>query len=142
LEPLEHEPTGHVDVFACFTGPDTIVVGQYAAAVDPANAGVLDRNAAILSKVGDGAARLRVVRMAMPGAGDGVCRSYTNAVFANGVVLVPSFGSADAKADQEALDTYRRLLPGRKVVGIDANRIVRREGALRCITLAVPAGRE
>ena len=141
LEPLKGERTGHVDVFACFTDPDTIVVGEYPKSVDPVNAGVLERNAAILSKVQTADGPLRVVRIPMPGNEDGAWRSYTNSIFANGVLLVPSYGGAHAEADNRAVLAFRRLLPGWKVTGIDASKVVRREGALRCITSYVPVKR-
>jgi len=141
LEPLQGEPTGHVDTFACFTDPDTIVVGRYRESVDPLNSLVLKRNTAILAQVATSKGRLRVVRMAMPDNDDGVWRSYTNSLFANGVLLVPNYGRSDAQADRLAVETFRRLLPGWRVAGIDAGKLVRQEGALRCITLPVPAKR-
>src|SRR5205085_2038342 len=51
LEPLRLEVTGHIDMFATFTAPDTVVVGQYDPGVDPVNAEVLDRNAAVLAQI-------------------------------------------------------------------------------------------
>lgn len=35
LEPLRREPTGHVDLLACFTDPQTIVIGEYQGSDDP-----------------------------------------------------------------------------------------------------------
>ena len=44
LEPLVGEETGHVDMFATFTAPDTVVLGEYSEDEDEENKQVLDRN--------------------------------------------------------------------------------------------------
>lgn len=138
---LEHfvgEPTAHVDMFAAFTCPNTIVVGRYDRSVDAQNAAVLDRNAARLAKIRTREGRLKVVRIPMPSNQDGAWRSFTNVVFANGTLLVPIYPDTDPAAGAEALDIFRRLLPEWKVVGLDAGTMARRQGGLRCVTLYVP----
>lgn len=140
LEHLPGERTGHVDMFACFTSSDTIVVGAYDPSADPKNAARLDRNAARLAKVETGSGRLKVVRVPMPTNQDGVWRSSTNVVFAGGTLLVPVFPEVDNARSEAALAVYRRLLPDRKVVGIGAERLADFEGGLRCVTLYVPKG--
>ncbi len=141
LEPLYGEPTGHVDLFACFTSPDTLVLGKYAESVDPLNSAILQRNAKVLAEVRTSKGPLSVVRMAMPDNSDNVWRSYTNSVFAGGLLLVPTYGGAHVQADTHAVSTFRRLLPNWRVLGVDCGKLVRRDGALRCITLSVPAKR-
>ena len=138
LEPLRGETTGHVDVFACFTDSRTIVVGAYQKSVDPVNAALLDRNAALLAKVRTAGGRLRVVRVPMPNNQDDLWRTYTNGLFANGLLLLPCYPRADPAAQRKAFETFRSLLPGWDVVGIDAGKLIAREGALRCITIHVP----
>ena len=140
LEHLPGERTGHVDMFACFTSSDTIVVGAYDPSVDPKNAARLDRNAARLAKIETGSGRLKVVRVPMPTNQDGVWRSSTNVVFAGGTLLVPVFPTVNNARSEGALAVYRRLLPDSKVVGIDAERLAAFEGGLRCATLYVPKG--
>lgn len=138
LEHLVGEPTAHVDVFACFTGPGTIVVGRYDASADPQNAAVLDRNAARLAEVRTRGGMLNVVRIPMPSNEDGAWRSFVNVVFANGTLLVPVYPDTGAAAAKEALAIYRRLLPEWNVVGVDARNMARHQGGLRCVTLYVP----
>ncbi len=139
VEPLYGEPTGHVDLFACFIGPDTLVLGKYPESVDPLNSAILERNAKILEKVRTPKGPLRVVRMAMPDNSDNVWRSYANSVFAGGLLLVPRYGGELAQADARAIAFFRQLLPDRRVLGVECGKLVRRDGALRCITLSVPA---
>ncbi len=140
LEPLQHEPTGHVDVFACLVDPQTIVLGEYQASEDPENARVLQRNADLLSTVRLPGGPLRVVRLPMSGRSDDVWRTYTNVVFANGTLLVPQY--EDAARDAAALAAFQRLLPAWQTVGVSAGSLIARDGALRCITLNVPKAAE
>lgn len=138
--PLVGESTGHVDMFAAFLAVDLVLVGQYQAADDPDNAAGLDALAADLSQRTTLSGPLRVERIPMPDHRDGVWRTYTNIVLANGVVLVPVYPDYCPDLDAEALATYRRLLPERRIVGIDASGLIHMNGALRCITMNVPQG--
>jgi agmatine deiminase len=140
LEPLRRESTGHVDVFACFTDARTVVVGRCSRELDPENAALLDRNAALLAGVRTAEGPLRVVRVPMPPSDDDRWRTYTNGVLLGGTLLVPTYRDADRQLEAAALETFRRLLPNGKVVGIDASELIAHDGALRCVTLPVPGG--
>lgn len=135
LEALVGESTAHVDMFATFTSPDTVVVGAYDPAKDSDNAELLDRNAARLSEVVVNGRNLRVVRIPMPSHDDGIWRTYTNVVYANGVLLVPIYVGVDEKGRQTALDAFARLLPGWRIVGIEADKLIECAGALHCVTM-------
>jgi agmatine deiminase len=64
-----------------------------------------------------------------------VVRTYTNSQMVSNVVVVPVYG---LPSDEEALAVYRAALPGRLVVGIDANDIIVSGGAWHCVALEVP----
>jgi len=138
--PLQGETTGHVDMFCAFLQPDLVLVGSYDPEVDPENASLLDELAGRLQGMTTLEGPLRVARVPMPDHADDVWRTYTNVVFANDVLLVPVYPAYCPELDQQALDLYRRLLPGRQVVGIDASELIRMRGALRCITMNIPRG--
>ena len=138
LEHLVGETTGHVDMFACFTSPNTILLGKYSASVDPVNAALLDRNAARLAKVRMGRDKLTVARIPMPSNADGIWRTYTNALFARGRLLVPTYPDVDPTGGRRALAIYRRILPGWEVQGIDCSDLARHQGGLRCLSTYVP----
>jgi agmatine/peptidylarginine deiminase len=138
LEHLVGERTGHIDMYACFTSPDTILVGEYDKSVDPQNAVVLDRNAARLAEVHTRRGKLKVIRVPMPTNQDGIWRSFTNVVFANGTLLVPTYPDVDLSGGEHALAIYRQLMPGWKVFGVDISTMARHHGGLRCVTLYVP----
>lgn len=135
LEALIGEPTGHVDMFATFPSADTVIVGSYDPEEDAENAALLDRNAALLEKVTTGSGPLRVIRIPMPTHRDGVWRTYTNVIYANGLLLVPVYPQADAVLQLEALDVFQAALPGWQIEGVDASDIIESNGALHCMTM-------
>ena len=61
-------------------------------------------------------------------------RTYTNLVFVNKTVLVPSY---EAQYDEQAQETLEELLPGYNIEFINCNSIIGLSGALHCITKAV-----
>ena len=63
--------------------------------------------------------------------------SYANFLICNGAVIVPIF--MQPKEDDRALGILREAFPGRRVVGIDARRLVIEGGAIHCITQQQPA---
>lgn len=65
-----------------------------------------------------------------------VVRTYTNSVIANDVVVVPTYGIPE---DSEALAVYAAVLPGRRIVALDANDIIEMAGAWHCVTMEYPA---
>lgn len=139
LDALVGEPTGHVDMFVTLLAPNLAVVGQLDPSEDPVNAHFLDTAAATLAKVNTPQGPMQVVRMPMPTHRDGIWRSYTNVVMANGVILVPSYPDVSPEMDRQVLDQYCRLLPDWKVVGVNASNLITRRGALHCVTVHVPA---
>lgn len=135
LEPLLGEETGHVDMFATFTAPDTVILGAYDRQYDPENAELLDRNAFILANTVLDGKRLKVVRIPMPAHDDDIWRTYTNVIYANGILLVPIYSSHGDPDRVQALNTFAALLPGWEIFGMDASQLIENEGALHCISM-------
>ena len=144
LEPMRGEETGHVDMFVTFPSPDTVVVGEYPVSADPVNKEILDRNAQQLASLAAPLGPLNVVRIAMPPRfslvpGHAPWPTYTNVVYANGVLLVPICPGLDPRGEFEALGLYRRLLPDWQIVRVDALPLVLRGGSLHCVTMNLPS---
>jgi agmatine deiminase len=59
-----------------------------------------------------------------------------NFYFVNGALLVPTY--RDRRNDRRAIQTLRRLLPGREVVGLDCTEIIWGLGAIHCLTQQMP----
>lgn len=137
IDPLEDESTGHLDMFATFVSANTILVGSYDHAIDPVNADRLDDVADQLSHLGTPQGKLQVVRIPMPTNEDGVWRSFTNAVFINGILLVPSYPEIDNWAERTALQIYRELLPGWMVKPIPCTDLIRLGGGIHCVSMNI-----
>lgn len=135
---LEREQTGHVDMICTFISNNTVVVGQLAPEIDAENARRLDDSAERLSGVTTAYGPLRVERIPMGSNADGIFRSYTNVVYANGVLVVPTYPDVDPTTDELVLARYSELMPDWKVVGIDVSKMAKQHGALHCLTTNFP----
>jgi agmatine deiminase len=62
--------------------------------------------------------------------------TYMNFYFVNGALLVPTF--ADARRDAAAVTTLQRVLPKRRVVGVDCRALIWGLGAMHCLTQQQP----
>ncbi len=138
LEPLIGYRTLHVDMFATFVGHDSVVVAACDPRVDPASAGVLDRNAQRLGQIRTRGRTLKVTRIPMPAYMPGRCRTYTNVIYANGLLLVPHYPDVDPEIEREVLAAYRALLPDWKIQPVDCDALITGGGALRCCSAHVP----
>jgi len=137
---LRGEPSGHVDMFCAFLAADLLVVGSYEVGVDAENSAQLDQLAKEMAGLPTLAGPLRVVRISLPNHTDGIWRSYTNVIMANGVVLVPIYPNYCPDLDAWALAFYRQHYPERNIVGVDASILARQGGGLRGVTMNVPVG--
>jgi hypothetical protein len=138
LNALVGEETGHVDMFLAFLAPDRVVVAECDPKADPENARILDETADALARVQTDRGPMRVNRIPMTPSADGVWRTYTNVIFANGVLIVPTYSTVDPAIEQKALQVYRRLLPNWKVVGVNADALAAQGGSLHCVSLNIP----
>ena len=71
-------------------------------------------------------------------AGERLAASYVNFYFANGMALVPQFGSVNKASDERAVNILKELLPDKEVVPIDARAILLGGGNIHCITQQIP----
>ena len=144
-EGLRNDHTdGHIDNIARFVGPGRVVCQTPAGDDDP-NAQTLNEIAAKLESATDAAGRkLTVIRL--PGVGlyrnalgEISAASHLNFVIANGVVVVPVYGTATQDA---ALAALRGVFPDRKVVGVSSRGLLgvgeAGGGSFHCITQQEP----
>ena len=135
---------GHIDALARFVGPGRVVCQSPAGTDDP-NAEILNEIARTLEGARDALGRkLEVVRIPSPGLvlndlGEVAPASHVNFVIANGVVVMPVYGTATADRAVEALQT---VFPGRKVMGLDSRGLlgsgIAGGGSFHCITQQEP----
>jgi agmatine deiminase len=144
-EGLKHDHTdGHIDNIARFVGAARIVCQSPVGDDDP-NAEVLNAIAHTLESATDARGRkLTVVRI--PGVGlyrdalgEIAAASHLNFVIANGVAVVPVYGT---RTEGLALDTLRAVFPGRKVIGVPSRGLLgcgnAGGGSFHCITQQEP----
>jgi agmatine deiminase len=125
---------GHVDIVACFAGPDTLLVHEQ---LDPSHpdhqvtAEVLD----VLA----GVPGVDLVAVPAPtvlrDAKGWVDYSYINHYVVNGAVILCSF---DDPSDAVASDILGQCYPDREIVLVDARPIFDRGGGVHCITQQQP----
>ncbi|MCB1515838.1 MAG: agmatine deiminase family protein [Hyphomicrobiaceae bacterium] len=145
-EGLKNDHTdGHIDNIARFVGPGRVVCQAPAGPDDP-NAETLDAIAATLAKAKDAAGRrLEVIRV--PGVGlyrnalgEVSPASHMNFIIANGIVVVPVYGTDTQDA---ALAALQQVFLDRKVVGVSSKGVLGAGeaggGSFHCITQQEPA---
>lgn len=137
--PLNGERTGHIDLLATFFNPNLLAVAECDSREDPNNASILNDLADAMSGLKTGAGSLDVVRMPMPYSGDSYYRSYNNVIFANGLVVVPTYPGVDPKQDRNALSKIAEWMPGWEVRGLDCHEVSKKGGSLHCLTMNVPS---
>jgi len=135
---------GHIDNIARFVAPGRVVCQAPAGADDP-NAAILDAIARTLEAATDAAGRtLEVVRI--PGVGryrnvlgESSPASHMNFTIANGVVVVPVYGTP---TQDSAIAALSEVFPGRRVVGVPSQGVLgcgeSGGGSFHCITQQEP----
>jgi len=133
------DTNGHIDDFARFVNPTTVVVAVEADSQD-VNYSPLRANWKRLQSATDQDNQpLRVVELPMPRPlffrSHRLPASYANFYIANQTVLVPTFNDPN---DRLALAILSRLFPKRTVVGIHSVELVWGLGTLHCLTQQQP----
>lgn len=137
MDSLLYDVIHHIDMHMKLLDEETILVSQYPAGVSDGPK-IEDNLQYVLNNFQTCFGKpYKVVRiLAPPGPNgqyppNGNYRTYTNSVFVNKTVIVPTYAQ---QYDTTALRIYRESLPGYKIVGIDCNAIIPSLGAIHCIT--------
>ncbi len=138
VAPLQDEATGHVDMFVSILAKNIMVVGKIDPAVDMENSKRLDVSAAYLEQITTSLGPMKVFRIPMPPKWGSLWRSYTNVIYANGLILMPSYSDVDPALEDEVEQLYRSLLPGWDVKRIPCDALVKEKGQLHCISYNLP----
>ena len=135
---------GHIDNIARFIGPGRVVCQSPAGSHDP-NARTLDHIARTLENETDADGRkLEVIRIPGPGLyrnalGDVSPASHMNFIIANGIVVVPVYGTPTQSA---ALAALQNVFPDRTVVGVSSRGLLGSGsaggGSFHCVTQQEP----
>ena len=131
---------GHIDDLARFIDARTIAIGLETNKRDP-NYAILQKARRAIEKFRDQSGQpFEIVDLPMPKPlaydGQRVPATYVNFYFANGALLVPTFGQRDR--DRQALSVLQRHLPRREVIGVDCRKLIWGLGAIHCFTQQQP----
>ncbi len=138
MDILPYDVIHHIDMHIKLLDEETLLVGEYPAGV--ADGPQIELNIQyILNNFQTCFGKpYKIVRIPMPPGPNGQYpnnggdyRTYTNSVFVNKTVIVPTYA---LQYDTTALRIYRETLPGYRIVGIDCNAIIPSLGAIHCIT--------
>jgi agmatine/peptidylarginine deiminase/PKD repeat protein len=140
---LPYDGISHIDMHMRFIDEETVFFGEYPEGVADGpqiEANIEYLREEFLTPFGN---TYNILRLPMPPDANGLYpdnggdyRTYTNSLFINETVLVPTY---EERYDTTALRIYREHLPGYNIVGIDCNGIIPQLGAIHCITKLVGA---
>lgn len=136
MDILPYDQIHHIDMHMKLLDEETLLVGQYPTGVADGPQIELNLQYVLNNFQTCFGKPYKVVRIPMPPHNGnypptGNYRTYTNSVFVNKTVIVPTY---ELQYDTTALRIYRQALPGYNVVGIDCNAIIPSLGAIHCIT--------
>jgi agmatine deiminase len=140
-EGIEGDDTdGHIDDLARFIDERTIAIALEGNTLDP-NYPILRRARQALDSARDQDGRpFDIVELPMPRPiayeGQRVPATYVNFYFANGALLVPTFGQGSR--DRQAMRILQKHLPTREVIGVDCRKLIWGLGAIHCFTQQQP----
>jgi agmatine deiminase len=133
---------GHVDDFARFVNPTTIVCAFEEDETGEDYAPLKENYDILCNSVDQDGNKLNIVKLPMPHAvGDEgrLPASYTNFYISNSAVLVPIF---EHKNDEKALTILQKLFSDRKVVGVNCTDLVHGFGTIHCISQQQPSTKQ
>jgi len=138
---LEGDHTdGHIDDFARFVTPNDVVLCQAEDEKNP-NFNQLKIAKEILTswKNPTTGKSLKVHPLPLPEKlyynDDILPASYANFIFVNGAVIVPTF---EHSTDNKAIQIIQKLLPQKKVIGIESSLLIQEGGGIHCISKQEP----
>ncbi len=134
---------GHIDQLARFVAPGVIVAAESSVSSDPNRSGLAENLRILRNATLPDGQRMEVHAMPTPAPrfieNERVPESYCNFLFANGIVIVPTFQS-DA-TDRAAIRLLEQLLPERRIVPLDATDLIWGRGAFHCASQQQPIGK-
>lgn len=135
---------GHIDNLARFVAPGRVVC-QFPAGSDDPNAEIYAEIARTLGRATDARGRkLEIIRVPSPGhvvsaSGESVPASHVNFVVANGVVVMPVYGTS---SERDALAALQEAFPDRAVIALPSRGLLGAGdaggGSFHCITVNEP----
>ncbi|MBK7570155.1 MAG: agmatine deiminase family protein [Bacteroidetes bacterium] len=140
---LPYDGIHHIDMHMKLLDEETLMIGEYASGVS--DGPQIEANLQyVLSNFNSiYGTPYKVVRIVQPPDANGDYPSqagdyltYTNAVFVNKTVLLPTYNN---QYDTTAIRIWQETLPGYSIVGVPSSSIIGASGAVHCITHCIGA---
>lgn len=147
--------TGHIDIYLKLLDEQTLVATQYPEVITAQDRYTIEDNVQYLKTLNSTYNRpFKVHRFITPTSNNGeytrtTCtqldqdaRGFINGVFVNKTYIFPSYSNAtngNVAGDSAAVALYRQMLPGYRIVPIDARLLTPMGGAIHCVTMQIPA---
>ena len=137
LSALTGESTGHADIIAQFLAPDMVVVARAAQEERKLIAAELESAVKILKEISEEISQpLKVIRLPLI-VEDEYFYSYINGTRLKNKYLMPSFNNVPYEVEHMAMNIMQSALPDVEMFSIPADEIVKKGGAVHCITLGL-----
>ena len=132
----------HIDNLARFTDASTIVYAVCSAIDDPHHAPLIAMEEQLKAFRQSDGSPYRLVPINIPSPqfdedGKRLPGSYINFLILNQSVIVPVFGCAE---DEAAVKTLQQCFPGKKIVSVPGNNLIKQYGGPHCATMQLPKG--
>lgn len=147
--------TGHIDLYTKLLDEQTLVVMQYPSEITAIDKQIIEDNYQLFTTLKSTYNRpFRIYRFPMPTGDDSTynrktcnqidedARTFMNSITLNKTLLYPSYSNetdGNMKQTEEATALYQKLLPGYKIIPIDARPASVGGGSIHCITMQIPA---
>lgn len=146
--------TGHNDMFMKLMDENTFAVMEYPSVVTAQDKAIIDGVINTLSTTNSVYNRpYRIFKVPMPTGDDGSyttscaalnndARTFVNGTTVNGTYLMPTYSnstSGNRTGDQQAIDVFKRIAPGYKIVPLDSRILTIFGGAIHCVNMQIPA---
>ena len=145
--------TGHIDMYLKLLDDETLVVGQYDSTVTAPDRAIIENNVMLMATNRSTYNRpYKIKRIPMATRNNGTLptdsvsidndpRGFVNGLTVNKTFLFPSFSNTingNVAGDSMATQFFRKLMPGYRVVPLDARLLTPMGGAFHCITMQIP----
>ena len=132
----------HIDNLARFTDAETIAYAVCPLQDDPHHAPLKAMEEQLRTFTQADGRPYRLVPIAIPSPqldedGKRLPGSYINFLILNGSVIVPIFNCAE---DQKAISALQQCFPGKRIITVPGNNLIRQFGGPHCATMQLPKG--
>lgn len=146
--------TGHNDMFMKMIDENTFAVMEYPSVVTANDRTIIEGVVNTLSGMTNTYGKpYRIFRVPMPTQDNGTyittcsdinndARTFINGTTVNSTYLMPTYSNAtdgNKTGDQQAIDIFKRIAPGYKIVPLDSRILTILGGAIHCVNMQIPA---